>query len=100
MKREHLPLDEHDAIFPRQAVRSARVEIFDRHQFVARQAIQGGGQGFSSLNKDEILAGVETGRAQQQWKPQMLGAEEIRARQGGSLRAGVTENPVRLTRSV
>ena len=69
MKREHFPLDEHDAIFPRQTVRSARVEIFDRHQFVAGQAVQGGAQGFLTLYKDEILAGVETGRAQQQWKP-------------------------------
>jgi hypothetical protein len=37
MKREHFPL------------RSARVEIFDHHQFVAGPAVQSGGQIFSSL---------------------------------------------------
>ena len=54
-----------------------RVEKFDRHEFVAGQAVQRGGQRFPGLHEDEILAGVETGRAQQQRKSQMLGAKDL-----------------------
>lgn len=59
-------VDHHHPEFPRLAVAAARIEIFDRQQFIAGKALDRASESLGCLDQYEIASGVVARRAQQQ----------------------------------
>jgi len=77
MQRIKLTIDHHHAVFSRHPIDAAGIEVLDRQNLLPRQRRGGRRQLCGLLDAHEMLAGVKSGRAQQQRKRQICGANRI-----------------------
>ena len=77
MQRIEFSVDKHDAIFPRHAVGSARVEKFDGEKGTARQFMNGRGKCRRILHAHKILSGMKARRTKKEREPKAGSLEQV-----------------------